>query len=154
MSSKTEIDIAPRRVRAEQHAHALATVIALRDVRRAPSPRALLEAAKEVLVRHVGAEAFVVVDRTSGRRRVLASRGLGPVELASIAAGDEVTGGAPVAARSLGVGRFALGTIVVRRLAGGAASLTPGARHMLEALAAHAAVALHALAVSSDGGRA
>jgi hypothetical protein len=117
----------------ERHGRAVTLGIALRRVRTARTEAALLAMIEEILVQHLGVEAFAVVDAPPSDSRVLASRGL-----------DLEEDPAPLARVPLGAGTFMLGALLIYRLAQSKEGLDAFDHELLAALGPQIAVSLHA----------
>jgi hypothetical protein len=117
----------------ERHGRAVTLGIALRRVRTAHTEAALLAMIEEILVQHLGVEAFAVVDAPPQSSRVLAARGLAAGEVAS-----------PIARVTLGAGDFVLGALIIFRLVQSKEALDPFDHEILAALGPQIAVSLHA----------
>jgi hypothetical protein len=88
---------------------------------------------EEILVQHLGVEAFAVVDAPPADSRRLAARGL--------LAGEDP---APIARVTLGAAEFVLGALIIYRLAPGKEALDPFDHELLAAMGPQIAVSLHA----------
>ena len=116
----------------QRHGRAVTLGIALRHVRAARTQAQLLATIEEILVHHVGVDAFRVVD--SGETpRVLSARGVAP--------GD--TRQAAVAWVPLGAGDWRLGALLIYRLVARKDGLDAFDHDLLAALGPQIAVALH-----------
>jgi GAF domain-containing protein len=116
----------------ERHGRTLALGIALRHIRSAPTECRLLAMIEEILVHHVGVEAFAVVD-ASEEPQLLAARGLAPMDATP----------PPIARIPLGSGDWMLGALLIFRLIDGKPALDDFDHELLAALGPQIAIALH-----------
>jgi hypothetical protein len=134
---------ARQRLLVERHGRAVALGIALRHIRSARTPRQLLGAIEEILVQHVGVEAFAVIETSSEPHRVLASRGM---------PADEEPGQSSLAVVPLGAGEWVLGSLVIYSVIPRKIGLDVSDFELLDALGPQIAVALHGAGASPRSG--
>jgi hypothetical protein len=118
----------------QRHGKAVTLGIALRRIRTARTEQALLATIEEILVHHLGVDAFAVFDTGTPQPKRLIARGLAPEDTSPVA----------IARVPLGAGEFVLGALCVYRLIARKDALDAFDHELLAALGPQIAVSLHA----------
>ncbi len=131
-----------RKLTLENHGQDVALAVALRPLRRARTHWQILFAVEEVLVRHVGVEAFAVLDPPEAPKCVRSFRGMDDRQLRAFLDAPPGRGPKVMALYPMGTGSPTLGSVAICRLMPGKERLDAFDHALLQALGAQTALAL------------